>query len=140
MKSFDVVVGRQNGHFLAAVVAYPHIAEIGTTVEEAVSKAKSAVEDFLTSLQVVTVTVDVPEVSGYATANEQREAVQRELENVAALNNPAYPPGSPKALLKAIAACRIDPNDQTYQQYVAAMEAEEQRQWEEFERENPAVV
>lgn len=72
----------------------------------------------------------------------QRDTIKRELEIVAALNEatPTVRPGSPQAVLKTIAACRIDPNDKTYQQYVAALEAEEQRQQEEFERENPAAA
>ena len=300
MKTFDVIVGKQNGHFLASVRDYPHLAQIGATAEEAVGKAKSAMEEFLTTAQVVTVAVNAPEANGssvqqlqaaadaaeiaaseyplaeawarraglrkqdpndpdyqsflaslaflkqqdreysrreaerlenetYAEPLRQREAIEREFAIAAELNSPhanlqrgslssliraaadcrintgsamykeyeaeletaardwlntagneiyaesqrepeamelsaeklyrrdaikreleiadalsdptpAWPPGSPQAALNTIAACRIDPNDKLYQQYVAVLEAEEQQQREEFERENSAAA
>jgi hypothetical protein len=107
MKSVDVLVGKQNGHFLAWAKDYPSIAESGSTVDEAVSKAKSAVEDFLMSLQVVRVTLNVPEGSGYSTAQDWLEAAQLYQQE----------------------------NDETYQQYQAQLAAEKQRQLEASELE-----
>jgi len=71
----------------------------------------------------------------------QREAVERELDIVAELN--AYPPhprpGSPEAVLRAAADCRINPGSDLYRQYLADLEAEKQRQREAAEREADAA-
>lgn len=183
MRELDVVVQRTNGSYRAIVLALPNVVVEGTSREEALTNVRQAVEDFLATADVTTISVNLPapgplsrsplvwiETAGGFKGDEaamlrhieeieaarkqeleereftdqlrQRDAIKRELEIVAALNEPpqSLPPGSPKAVLKAIAACRIDPNDKVYQQYVAALEAEEQRQWEEFERENPAAA
>ena len=66
----------------------------------------------------------------YAERKRQREAVERELDIVAELNafesNPR--PGSPKAVLRAAADCRINLNSDLYKQYVADLETEKLRQ------------
>ncbi|MBI3426807.1 MAG: hypothetical protein HY011_28085 [Acidobacteria bacterium] len=183
MRDLDVVVQRTNGSYRAVILALPNVAAEGESREEALTKVRQAVEDFLATADVTTISVNLPaqisvsrsprvwlESAGMFKGDEaamlqhieeieaerkreleameladklrQRDAVKRELEIVAALNEPTtmLPPGSPKAVLRTIAACRIDPNDKLYQQYVTALEAEEQRQWEEFERENAEAV
>lgn len=122
MKSFDVVVGKQNGHFLAAVLAYPHIAEIGATAEEAVVKAKSAMEEFLTSAQVVTVTVDAPEASA---SSVQQSHATAEAAEIAASEFPLAEAWARKAGLR-----RQDPNDPDYQSFLAALAEAKQRERE----------
>ncbi len=122
MKSFDVVVGKQNGQFLAAVLAYPHIAEIGATAEEAVVKAKSAMEEFLTSAQVVTVTVNAPETNGSSV--QQLQATAEAAEIVAS----EYPLA--EAWMRKMGLRRQDPNDPDYQSFLAAIAEAKQRERE----------
>lgn len=110
MKSFDVVVGKQNGHFLASVLAYPHIAEIGATAEEAVVKAKSAMEEFLMSAQVITVMVEAPEAS--VASVQQLQAT----DEIAASEFPLAEAWARKMRLR-----RQDPNDPDYQSFLAAL-------------------
>jgi predicted RNase H-like HicB family nuclease len=77
----------------------------------------------------------------YAERKRQREAVERELDIVAELNapDPLLRPGSPEAVLRAAADCRINPDSDLYQQYLADLEAEKQRQRKAAEREFDAA-
>ncbi|NOT60947.1 MAG: hypothetical protein HOP19_12080 [Acidobacteria bacterium] len=109
MKTFDVIVGKQNGHFLASVLDYPHIVQIGATAEEAVGKAKSAMEEFLTSAQVVSVTVNAPVSNGSSV--QQLQAA----ESVAS----EYPLA--EAWARKAGIRWQDPNDPVYQSYLASL-------------------
>lgn len=130
MKSFDVVVGKQNGHFLASVMAYPHIAEVGATVEEAVGKAKSAMEEFLTSAQVVTVTVDT-RVASVPQPHATTEAAE-----IAAAEFPLAEAWARQAGIRW-----QDPNDPVYQSYLASLALLKQQEREAARREaEPAVL
>jgi len=154
MRTFDVIVQRENGAYRAFVPSLPNILAEGTSRDEAVKKVKEAIENFFTTAEVTTVSVDVPadEFRPYSTARDwlrqaalysepddemarhieeiyaerkrPREAVERELEIADELSAPdlQFPPGSPKAVLKAAADCRIDSGDELYQQYLADME------------------
>ena len=113
MKSFDVVVGKQNGHFLAAVLAYPHIAGVGATAEEAVVNAKSAMEEFLTSAQVVTVTVAAPETSA---SSVQHSHITAEAAEIAASEFPLA-----EAWARKMGIRWQDPNNPDYQSYLASL-------------------
>jgi predicted RNase H-like HicB family nuclease len=113
MKSFDVIVGKQNGHFLASVLSYPHIAQIGATAEEAVGKAKSAMEEFLTSAQVVTVTVGAPEANG---SSVQQLQATKEATAIAASEYPLA-----EAWARNNGIRWQDPNDPVYQSYLASL-------------------
>ena len=119
MKSFDVVVGKQNGHFLASVLAYPQIAQIGATAVEAVGKAKSAMEEFLTSAQVVTVTVTAPEANDSSVQSLQ---VSAEAAEIAASEYPLA-----EAWLRRRGIRQQDPNDPHYQDFLAILAANRQR-------------
>ncbi len=162
---YNVIVEPQNGHFRALIPALPHLVAEGVSIEDAVQKMQDVAQQFIARTEVRTIELAMPatptagelisqdwlQAAGQfpleamawsADKLDRREAIKRELEIAAALNDPtpAWPLGSPQAALNTIAACRIDPHDKLYQQYVAVLEAEEQQQREEFERENTAAA
>jgi predicted RNase H-like HicB family nuclease len=55
MKTYDVIVERQNGHYRALIPTLPSISVEGTTRDEAVINAKAAAECYLSKVEVTTV-------------------------------------------------------------------------------------
>lgn len=109
MRTFDVVIEQQNGHYRASVLSLPQIAVEAASRDEALTQVRRAAEDYFAKVEVATIQV--------ATAEQDLR------------------PGSPQSVLRAAATTRIDVNDELYQQYVADMDAEQQRQREEAELE-----
>jgi predicted RNase H-like HicB family nuclease len=73
MKTYDVIVRLVNNVYVAVVPALPSIRAEGTTRDDALFRAKQAIEDYFKSAEVVSVAVDVPaiEFRPYETENDQ---------------------------------------------------------------------
>lgn len=160
MKLYDVIVERHNGVYRATVPTLPNLSAEGATRDEAVAQAKNAIEEFFKSAEVVTVAVDVPAnefrpyTNGYdllrwmalhsrpateldeqfeaeLAAEKQRQREEAELEYE--IENSEYPHA--ERWLRAANITKKDPNDPMYQEFLAILTAEKQRQREEAERE-----
>jgi predicted RNase H-like HicB family nuclease len=110
MKMYDVIVERRNGIYHASAPALPGISVEGSSRDEAIVKAKEAIEDFFKSAEVTTIAVEVP-ASEYSFADRwiHQAGIQRQ-----------------------------DPADPLYQEYLAELAREKQRQREEAEGEADA--
>ncbi len=78
MKTYDVIVRLVSNVYVAVVPALPGIRVEGTTRDDALFRAKQAIEDYFKSAEVVSVSVDVPaiEFRPHATVNDRlREQV-----------------------------------------------------------------
>lgn len=63
MKTYDVIVEPQNGHFRALIPMLPQIAVEAATREDAVAQAKLAAEQYLSKVEIATVEVKERPVS-----------------------------------------------------------------------------
>jgi predicted RNase H-like HicB family nuclease len=108
-RTFDVIIERQNGHYRATVPVLPGVAAEAASRNEALTLVWQAAEDYLEQVEVATIEVEI-----------SAECLR---------------PGSPQAVLRAAAECRVDPNDELYQEYVANLEAEKRQQRQTAERE-----
>ncbi|HEX4950964.1 MAG TPA: type II toxin-antitoxin system HicB family antitoxin [Blastocatellia bacterium] len=108
---YPVLVERKNGHWRAVIPALAGLSAEGATCDEAVVNAQTAAEIWLSN--VVVRTINLPPVAlqhaEFSTAQDWLEAVRT--------------------------APTIDDSDELYQQYLADLEADKQRQREEAERE-----
>jgi len=107
MKMYDVIVERRNGVYHASVPTLPNISVEASSRDEVVANAKKAIEDFFKSAEVTTVAVEVPD-SGFPFADRwiHQAGIQRQ-----------------------------DLTDPLYQEYLAELAREKQRQREEAEPE-----
>ncbi len=80
MKTYDVIVEPQNGHFRALIPMLPQIAVEAATREDAVVGAKLAAERYLSKVEIATVEVDEqllqPPQSGVVEDDQARERAE----------------------------------------------------------------
>ena len=55
MRSYEVLVERQNGHFRALIPTLPNIVAEGATLDEAVVNAREMAQDYLLKVELATV-------------------------------------------------------------------------------------
>lgn len=112
---YPVLVERKNGHWRALIPALAGLSAEGFSCEEAVSNAQRAAETWLSNVVVRTIHLQSPALQNqpYSTAQDWLNAVN--------------------------AAPVIDPQDELYQQYLAELDAEKQRQREAAEREADSI-
>jgi predicted RNase H-like HicB family nuclease len=108
MKSFDVIVQRENGGYRGVVPDLPSITVEGSSPDDVFAKAKVAIEEFFATAEVRTVSVDVP-------AEEYR------------------PYTNGRDLLRYMSLYSREPTEMD-REYWAELEAERQRQREEAAR------
>ncbi len=108
---YPVLVERKNGHWRAVIPALAGLSAEGTTCDEAVVNAQMAAETWLSNVVVRTINLNAASLQTHelSTAQDWLDAVR---------NAPA-----------------MDDHDELYQQYLADLDAEKQRQREEAERE-----
>ncbi len=111
MIEYPVIVEQKNGHWRAVIPALADLSVEGGSCDEAVSKAQAAAEAYLSKVVVRTIRVNAPAVEArrFSTAEDWINAAGK----------------------YGIA----DPDDELYQQYLAELEAEKQRQCEEAAKE-----
>lgn len=125
MKMYDVIVERHNGGYRATVLTLPNLFAEGSTRDEAVANAKSAIEGFFKMTEVATVAVEVP-LSDFPFADQWSR-----------FN--ASPAGqipdkrSPRIWLET--AGMFVGDEEAMWQHIEEIEAERRRQREEVERE-----
>lgn len=76
MKTYDVIVEQQNGHFCALIPMLPQIAVEAATRDEAVVNAKLAAERYLSKVEIATVEVKerpLPQTPPSTIADDQAE-------------------------------------------------------------------
>ena len=76
MKTYDVIVEQQNGHFRALIPMLPQVAVEAATRDEAVVNAKLAAERYLSKVEIATVEVKerpVPQTQCVVIADDQAE-------------------------------------------------------------------
>ena len=84
MKTYEVIVERSNGNYLAYIPALPNIRVEGATREEVIGNAQRAAQQYLTTVEIATLHL-TENVSDLAMADEQeqeRKQLIRELEQV----------------------------------------------------------
>ena len=146
MKTYDVIVERQNGHFRAMFPSLPNIAAEGATRDEALAAVTAAAEQYLRKVEITTVHLAEPVTSVWqAEVTEgrwslpkelrDRPAIEREFAMAAEANSPdaEMRRGSLDSVLRAAADCRIDTTTELYKEYVADLVAEKERQRAEAE-------
>ncbi|MEP7336219.1 MAG: hypothetical protein ABI977_00515 [Acidobacteriota bacterium] len=138
MKTYDVIVERNNGHFRALFPALPNIAAERATRDEAIAAAAEAAQRYLREVEITTVHLVEP----FASLEQQEEpryrpAIEREFAMAAEANSQdaEIRRGSLQSVLRAAADCRIDTTTELYKEYVADLATERERQRAEAERE-----
>ena len=100
-RTYDVIIEREDGHFRATLTNLPGVSAEADTRDEALQQLQQAATNYLQRVELTTIELDVP----------------------AALR-----PGSPQAVLNAIAACKLDVHNEFYQEYLANLADEKRRQ------------
>lgn len=108
-RSYDVLIEQQNGCFRATVPSLPGVTAEAASQDEALKMVWRQAEIYLKTVEVATIEVEVP-------AERLRH-------------------GSAQAGLRAAAACRVDTEDPLQQEYLAQLEAEDERQRQEAKEE-----
>jgi predicted RNase H-like HicB family nuclease len=110
-RSYDVVIERENGYFRATLLNLPRVSTEADTRDEALQQLQEIATNYLRQVELTTIELDAPAA--------------------------AMRPGSPQAVLNAIAACKLDVQNEFYQEYLANLAEEKRRQRaeavEEFE-------
>jgi predicted RNase H-like HicB family nuclease len=109
---YTVIVEYKNGVYRALIPALSDLSEEGASREEAVQNARRAAEAFLSTVEVMTIEVSLP----------QEQQPQQTLR-----------PGSPQAVLRA--AGKFKGDEEAMLQHIEEIYAERHRQREEAERE-----
>ena len=104
---YPVIIEQLNGHYRATIPALMNLMAEGNTRDEALDQVARAAEVYLQKIEIATIEVAAP-----------ARIVRRD---------------SPQAWLNA--AGGVDPTDALYQEYLAELAAEKQRQREEAEAE-----
>jgi predicted RNase H-like HicB family nuclease len=107
---YPVIVEQKNGVWRAFIPALADLSAEGATRDEAVQNAQRVAEAYLSSVEVTTITVTLPQ-----------EQPQR--------------PGSPQALLKALEAFAGD--EEAVREHFEEIARERQRQREEAQQQEP---
>jgi predicted RNase H-like HicB family nuclease len=100
--TYDVVIERENGYFRATLLNLPRVSAEADTRAEVLQQLQQAATNYLRQVELTTIELDTP---------------------VAAIR-----PGSPQAVLNAIAASKLDVQSEFYQEYLANLAEEKRRQ------------
>jgi len=144
MKSVDVIIEKINGHYRASIPTLPDISSEADSRDEALFLVRQAAEAYLARVEVAS--IEIPSViygslrefvppsnavqNWAATADSVAE--QSEMKRQTDFTEAAYPIA--EGWLRAAHLSPKDPNDPLYQEYLAELAADKQRQREEAGR------
>ena len=94
MKTYDVIIEQQNGHFRALIPTLPNIAAEGATRDEALSNVKRAARRYLSTVEMATVELDERAVEKEWADMTPEEQEQARAELIATLEQMQKEPGS----------------------------------------------
>lgn len=104
-RTYEVIIERERGHYRASLTSLPRVSVEADTRDEALGQLRQAATNYLQNVELATIELDLPEG-------------QIRL-------------GSPQDVLNAIESCKLDVQSEFYQEYLANLAAEKQRQREE---------
>lgn len=151
MKTYDVIVERNNGHFRALFPALPNIAAEGATRDEAIAAATAAAQRYLREVEITTVHLAEPQPIANEVLKQEapshRPTIEREFALAAEANSPDAEArlGSLQSVLRAAADCRIDTTSELFKEYEEEMDERHQRakveaQWSFVEEQYPLAA
>lgn len=94
MKTHDVIIEQQNGHFRALIPTLPNITAEGATRDDALTNVKRAAQRYLSTVEMATVELDERAVEKEWADMTPEEQEQERAELIATLEQMQTGPGS----------------------------------------------
>ena len=94
MKTYDVIIEQQNGHFRALIPTLPNITAEGATRDEVIASIKRAARRYLSKVETATVELDERAVEKDWADMTPEEQEQERAELIATLEQMQKEPGS----------------------------------------------